>query len=83
MDIFEGTPKEKFFDIIFNANRNLVEENLEELVFNFITLTKICEQNGIDISSPSAVLIESLDDMEDAINDYYIEFTSNVLSNNE
>ena len=41
MDIFESSPKEKFFDIVFNANRNLVEEELENLCNE--TVDKIIE----------------------------------------
>jgi len=31
-DVFMGSPKSKFFDIIYNANRNLVELELEVLI---------------------------------------------------
>ena len=31
-DIFAGSPKSKFMDIIFNASRDLVEEELVRLI---------------------------------------------------
>ena len=30
-DIFGGEPRDKFFDIVYNANRNIVENELENL----------------------------------------------------
>lgn len=83
MNIFEGSPKDKFFDIIFNANRNLVEEKIEQLVTNFVALSAICEKNGIDVSCVDLYVLQNLDEIQDALNDYFMEFTSNVLSNNE
>ena len=50
MDIFEGTPRDKFFDIAFNANRNLVEEEITKLLMKLISYEEICAKHGISES---------------------------------
>ena len=42
--MFMGTPKSKFFDIVFNANRNLVEEELEALIERMCALEIIAQE---------------------------------------
>ncbi|NLY04242.1 MAG: DUF2018 family protein [Campylobacter sp.] len=79
MEIFEGTPKEKFFDIIFNANRNLVEEEIDNLLKRYAIISELCEQNGFkecETLNTSAYSGDTLDDL-------YIELTGNILSKNE
>jgi len=44
-DIFSGgSPKKKFFDIVYNANRNLVELELDRLVEHLCLMEIILEE---------------------------------------
>lgn len=82
MDIFEGTPRDKFFDIMFNANRNLVEEEFTKLLMKLISYEEICEKHGISETEVTIHANEKLD-FSDELNDKFIELTVNILSANE
>lgn len=82
MDIFEGTPRDKFFDIMFNANRNLVEEEFTKLLMKLISYEEICEKHGISETEVAIHANEKLD-FSDELNDKFIELTVNILSANE
>jgi len=44
-DFFMGSPKSKFFDIIFNANKNLVKEKLLDIVDRYNAMELLLEQS--------------------------------------
>ena len=46
-DIFGGQPRDKFFDIVYNANRNIVENELEILFSELVALRELAESSGI------------------------------------
>lgn len=79
MEIFDGSPKDKFYDILLNANRNLVEDEIDALLSKLSIMSEFCEQNGFDgwasLNAPSSE--------ERDLSDLYIELTSNILSKNE
>ncbi|QKF64481.1 DUF2018 family protein [Campylobacter corcagiensis] len=77
MEIFDGTPRDKFYDVLFNANRNLVEDELDNLLNSFSLMSEFCELNGFDVwANLNVTEIRDLSDL-------YIELTSNILSKNE
>ncbi|MBO7370234.1 MAG: DUF2018 family protein [Campylobacter sp.] len=82
MDIFEGTPRDKFFDIAFNANRNLVEDEITKLLMKLISYEEICAKHGISESEVAMHADEKLD-FTDELNDKFIELKANILSANE
>ncbi|MGP1527940.1 MAG: DUF2018 family protein [Campylobacter sp.] len=83
MDIFESSPKEKFFDIVFNANRNLVEEELENLFTKFIAISELAEKAGIDEPAAGSFALENQDLINERLNDLFIGSVANILSQNE
>lgn len=83
VEIFEGNPKDKFFDIIFNASKTLVENEIENLLVHTIALENLHEKAGIDETEIFNFIAENPDIIENALNDKYIELTGNILSNNE
>lgn len=83
VEIFEGNPKDKFFDIIFHASKTLVENEIENLLMRAVALENLCEKAGIDETEIFNFIVENPDIMENALNDKYIELTGNILSNNE
>ncbi|QOQ88104.1 DUF2018 family protein [Campylobacter corcagiensis] len=77
VEIFDGTPRDKFYDVLFNANRNLVEDELDNLLNSFSLMSEFCELNGFDVwANLNVTEIRDLSDL-------YIELTSNILSKNE
>lgn len=43
--VFEATPKEKFFDILFHANRSLVEDELEKIFKELLLKSSLDNSN--------------------------------------
>lgn len=66
-EIFDGSPKEKCFEVIFHANPGVVSTQLE-ILLDELAAFRAKEQNS---------------DLQTAQNDIYIELMSNILSNNE
>ncbi len=86
-DIFGGTPRSKYFDVIFNANRNLVEEALSSNLKRIAVLEKLLEERlGDDEDIESLVqnyLIQHMDEVEHMLNDAYINGMGDILTQNE
>jgi len=86
-DIFSGgSPKKKFFDIVYNANRNLVELELDKLIERISLLEIILEEKiGEDdleheINTCRVTQSTKLDNYKSS---KYIELTANILTQNE
>ncbi|CAD7286619.1 DUF2018 family protein [Campylobacter suis] len=83
IDIFESSPKQKFYDILFNANQNLVSTELDEIFKFHATMRLFLEENGFK----EAEILDFLDKNEAAIdseiNDFYIQVSGEILSKNE
>jgi hypothetical protein len=75
-DIFGGgTPKRKFYEIMFAANRNIVSEEIDKL----ITKLALYEEKYGDIEIP----FEIIDNVENIKTDYYISTVARIVSQNE
>ncbi|MGG7047841.1 MULTISPECIES: DUF2018 family protein [unclassified Campylobacter] len=83
IDIFESSPKQKFYDILFNANQNLVSTELDEIFKFYAAMRLFLEKNGFK----EAEILDFLDENEAAIdseiNDFYIQVSGEILSKNE
>ena len=87
-DFFVGSPKSKFFDIMFNANRNLVENalemHLERHVAMEILLEKLAEKEGLNLEAEiSTIGFEQQDDIHNAKMDFFISTVGDILTQNE
>ncbi|WP_297918191.1 DUF2018 family protein [uncultured Campylobacter sp.] len=47
MDIFEGGPRGKFFEILSAASPTLVQNEIEEALIRLIACERLCEARGI------------------------------------
>ncbi len=82
--IFGGTPKSKFFDIVYNANRNLVEHQMEKMVEKLVAYEAMLEKQDENFRQNADMFIyEKKDELEQGKNDFFIGFVGDVLSNNE
>jgi len=82
--MFMGTPKSKFFDIVFNANRNLVEQELEDIIERMCLLEMIAEENVENLEQKLAeIKFSKSQDLEDKKVDAFISSTGNILTQNE
>ncbi len=85
-DIFQGSPKSKFMDIVYAANRDLVQNELERLMGRMAVMEMLLqEQHGEDHidSILRNVEFERADEVEMMAKNLYIISVGNVLSRNE
>ncbi len=85
-DIFEGTPEGRYFDIVFNANRNVVENELLNTIEKMSALELLLEEmlEGKDIENiiRNYIINNSEKIKERKINNI-IESMGNILSQSE
>ncbi|MCJ7765856.1 MAG: DUF2018 family protein [Thiovulaceae bacterium] len=84
-DIFLGSPKSKFLDIVFNANSNLVKDELSAIIERMAAMEIMLEEKvGGDWERQLATNdYERKSEVEEKAKSLYIEHTGNVLSQNE
>ncbi len=86
-DIFGGKPEDKFFDIVYNANRNLVQNELINATTKSAAMELLLEEmlgEEKDIEGIIAnYILNNQDKVNNRINDLYIEMMGNILSQNE
>lgn len=85
-DIFQGSPKSKFLDIVFNANRDLVHNELARLMERMAVMELLLqEQYGEDRidTMVQQCAFERADEIDMMAKNLYIISVGNVLSQNE
>jgi hypothetical protein len=85
-DVCLGSPRQKFFDIIFNANRNLVEQKIDDVLAKCIVMEDLLEKKGISIEEiEREVCVRTVEDkkLEDEKMSLYIELTGEIVTQNE
>ena len=78
-DIFSQSPR----DILFNANKNLVENELEKTFEKFIAMSEFCEKNGFDEAAQNSFISQNQTLINERLNDIYIGLSGDILSQNE
>jgi hypothetical protein len=85
--LFGGDPRTKYFDIIFNANRNLVEEALSSNLKRIAILERLLQERldeGEDIDSLiQNFAVTKMDEVEQDLIDSYISGMGDILTQNE
>ena len=81
MDIFEGGPKGKFFEILSAASPTLVQNEIEEALIRLIACERLCETRGISEREIESFIAQQ--DLQDELNDKFLQMSGNILSNNE
>ncbi len=85
-DILGGTPKSRFFDTIFHANRNVVTSELEKLMEWMAALELIVEGCGLDVESEVQRVLHDESrqkDLQERVQSLYIEYMGKILSQSE
>ncbi|WP_458699448.1 DUF2018 family protein [Sulfurospirillum sp. 1307] len=87
-DFFVGSPRSKFFDILFHANKNLVEDALEKHVERHVAmemlLEKLAQEHGLNLEAELSVLqAENQDAVHNAKIDFFISTVGDILTQNE
>lgn len=84
-DIFAGSPKSKFHDIVYNASRVLVEQELERLIERQAVLEMMLgEHHGEALDQKIREYHHNnLMEVDNFAKSLYIESVGNILSMNE
>ncbi len=86
-DIFGGKPEDKFFDIVYNANKNLVKNELANNITRTAAMELMIEEMIGKDEDSDIVLANYISNNQDKVNErannLYIELTGNILTQNE
>lgn len=84
-DFLMGSPKSKFMDIVFNANNDIVREELGNLMEKFAVMELMLSKHvGEDIYGEIEKFKSlNLDDVDTKTKSLYIEMMSEILSQSE
>jgi hypothetical protein len=83
IDIFEGSARDKFYDILFNANAVLVKTEIDKIFEKFVALSELCEKHGISEDEVANFVANEKDKIYNGLNDLYIGLSGEILSQNE
>ncbi len=87
MDWFDEnkSPKDKFFEIVYHANKNLVIEELEDVFKRLAALEIIAEEClGDDVDQKiNEIMFSRSNELEEVQTDFYIHTMSKILTKNE
>ena len=86
-DFLMGSPKSKFFDIVFNANRSLVEQSIEGVFDRYSAMELLLEDfikddNELEYRL-NEIMLERADELSERKNSLFIASTGDVLTQHE
>ena len=83
-DVFSGSPKSKFMDVVFNANNDIVRMELEKLVYKMAAMEVALERAGVDVDEAiKEMQYEHGGDVENVAKSIFIETMGDILSQSE
>ncbi len=87
-DFFVGSPRSKFFDILFHANKSVVEDVMEKHIEKHVAyeyfLEEISKKYDINFEQEIMnILFEKQDDIMIRKADFFIATVGDVLTQNE
>lgn len=85
-DPFVGSPRSKFFDILFHGNRTIVENVVDDFLERYVAMEQLLEKSQSNSSLDQqiqTVLQEKQDDIYKAKTNLYITFMGDVLTQHE
>jgi len=84
-DIFGGSPKSKFMDVAFNANNDIVRQELALFIEKAATMEMMLEKYvGEDVNEAvKQHYFANQDDCDTKVKSIYIEIMGSILSQSE
>jgi len=84
-DIFMGSPKSKLMDVLFNANNDIVRQELEKFIDRTASMELMLSKHiGEDVHvEVEKFSIENRDEVENKAKSFYIEIMGEILSQSE
>jgi hypothetical protein len=79
------TPKDKFFEIMFHANKNLVIEELDKLIERMAALEVLAQEcYGDEVENKiNETMFNRSDEVKETEDDIYIHTMASILTKNE
>jgi len=85
-DIFGGSPRSKFMDVVFNANNDIVRQELENFIEKAATMELMLEEKlgeeDID-AAISRYKNSHLDEVNTTTKSIFVEIMGSILSQSE
>jgi hypothetical protein len=88
-DLFGGTPEKKYFDIMFNANRNLVEHYMKTNLEKIAVMEEMLEKH-LDLAPDEDVdlhirrhVVNNQTEVDALVTNLFIVDMGNILTQNE
>lgn len=78
-EILNQTPKEKFIDILKNANSSSIENAFDDFIVKYIAMSEILEQNGIGEDEINTFQIQNYNNIQKQKNDIFIGLVADIL----
>jgi excinuclease UvrABC ATPase subunit len=87
-DLFVGSPQSKFFDILFHANKSIVEQTVLECIEKHVSMEQLLEslaqKYNFDLEYElENYKIENQDALYNGTNDFFIATVGDVLTKHE
>lgn len=85
-DIFGGSPRSKFMDVVFNANNDIVKQELENFIEKVATMELMLEEKLGEDDLDDAIKrykMSHLDEVNTKTKSIYIELMGDILSQSE
>jgi len=86
-DFLMGSPKSKFYDIVYNANRSLVEQSIDGVFDKYCAMEMLLEEfvkDDMELEYRlNEIVLEKADDVLNRKNSLYLSATGDVLTQHE
>ncbi len=82
-ELFGGTIIGKLVDILGNANKNLVELELERLLTRMAAMEMMLEEKGVSEAEIKSFIFENADNLRDMSNSLALTLTADIVTQNE
>ena len=82
-DYMMTTPKENFFQILYTANRNIVEKEIERLIERLAVAEKMLEDRSLDEEyehNVRSMVATEPEELENRKNSLFIETVGNIVT---
>lgn len=81
--LFGGTVVGKLVEILGNANKNLVEHEMEKLLIRMAAIETILETKGVSEAEIQSFIFENGESLKDMSNSLALTLTANIVTQNE
>ena len=82
-ELFSGTPKSKFFDIVKNASSEIVEDEIDKILEKYAVMELLLSKDkddSYDINQEiEQYLLQNLDEVNRVKDGLYLEFTGEIV----